>query len=46
MLSAAVFIGLGLLLPKEEAVDRHGKIDYVGAVLGLGSLVIFNVVWT
>lgn len=44
--TSAVFLALVLLLPQEEVFDKDGKIDYVGAVLGLGGLAIFNVVWT
>ncbi|EFX01474.1 major facilitator superfamily transporter [Grosmannia clavigera kw1407] len=43
----AVFSALVLLLPKnEEIFDEGGKIDYIGAVLGLGGLAVFNIVWT
>lgn len=40
-----VFGGLALLLPKEQPVDKGGKIDYMGACLGLGSLLLFNFCW-
>ncbi|KAH8646689.1 major facilitator superfamily-domain-containing protein [Xylariales sp. PMI_506] len=43
--SLAVTIPLAYLLPRELPVDRNGKIDYMGAFLGLGSLVLFNFVW-
>ena len=33
------------LMPAEHPVDRGGKIDYLGAFLGLSSLLLFNVVW-
>lgn len=43
---AAALTGILLyLLPREIPVDRGGKIDYVGAVLALGGLILFNVVW-
>lgn len=34
-----------LLLPKELPVDRHGKIDCVGAGLGVSGLILFSFVW-
>jgi hypothetical protein len=33
------------MLPSEKPLDRNGGIDYVGAVLGLGALVLFNFAW-
>lgn len=44
-MSAILTAVLAYLLPKETPVDKDGKIDYVGAALGLGSLIVFNVVW-
>lgn len=38
-------VALTILLPKELPVDRNGKIDYVGATLGVSSLILFNFVW-
>ncbi|KAM0420422.1 hypothetical protein ACHAPT_011843 [Fusarium lateritium] len=38
-------VGFVLLLPKERRVDENGKLDYVGAILGLSGLLLFNVVW-
>ncbi|KAK9775850.1 putative Major facilitator superfamily-domain-containing protein [Seiridium cardinale] len=43
-LTALIIVWLGYITPKEVPVDRGGKIDYVGAVSGLGSLLLFNVV--
>ncbi|KAK7414993.1 hypothetical protein QQX98_006226 [Neonectria punicea] len=40
-----ILAGLAFLMPKETPVDKGGKVDYVGAVLGLSSLLLFNVVW-
>lgn len=40
-----ILAGLAFLMPKETPVDKGGKIDYIGAVLGLSSLLLFNVVW-
>ncbi|KAK7953911.1 major facilitator superfamily-domain-containing protein [Apiospora saccharicola] len=37
--------GLAFLLPKEQPIDKGGKIDYMGACLGLGSLLLFNFCW-
>jgi hypothetical protein len=44
-LAAVIFIVLFVLLPKEQPVDKDGKIDYIGAFLGLGSLLLFNFCW-
>lgn len=43
--SAACMALLWLVLPREEPVDKHGSIDYVGAALGLGSLLLYNIAW-
>ena len=32
-------------MPKDEPLDKGGKIDYVGAILGLGSLILFSFAW-
>ncbi|KAK8046733.1 hypothetical protein PG996_014797 [Apiospora saccharicola] len=40
-----LFGGLAFLLPKEQPIDKGGKIDYMGACLGLGSLLLFNFCW-
>lgn len=43
---AAVVLGaLWILLPQEKPVDRQGKIDWIGAVLGTSGLIVFNVAW-
>ncbi|KAL1866455.1 hypothetical protein VTK73DRAFT_4689 [Phialemonium thermophilum] len=44
-MAALVFGTLFFLMPKERPVDPGGRIDYVGAFLGLSSLLIFNFVW-
>ena len=40
--AAAVLLCLWVLVPKEVPVDRHGKIDYTGAMPGTSALIIFN----
>ncbi|KAH6999081.1 major facilitator superfamily domain-containing protein [Ilyonectria sp. MPI-CAGE-AT-0026] len=40
-----ILAGLAYLMPKEIPVDREGGIDYVGAFLGLSSLLLFNIAW-
>ncbi|KAK9371394.1 major facilitator superfamily domain-containing protein [Lipomyces kononenkoae] len=40
-----VFGGLFFVLPHEEPVDNNGKVDYAGVALGLGGLLLFNIVW-
>ena len=44
-IAAVVLFGMWVLVPKEVPVDRHGKIDYIGAILGTSALIIFNYVW-
>ncbi|KAK0390682.1 hypothetical protein NLU13_0185 [Sarocladium strictum] len=43
--SLACLTWLWVVLPEEHPVDKGGKIDYVGAFLGLGSLLLFNFTW-
>ncbi|KAL9062991.1 MAG: hypothetical protein Q9157_008492 [Trypethelium eluteriae] len=45
MLGALVLGALWILFPPERPVDPHGKIDYIGAVLGTSALILFNFVW-
>lgn len=40
-----ILAGLAYLMPKEIPVDREGGIDYIGAFLGLSSLLLFNIAW-
>lgn len=53
---AEVFSARGLLgfvvygiaittIPKDEPVDPNGEVDWVGAYLGVGALILFNFVW-
>lgn len=43
--AAAILASLLLFRQKEIPVDKDGKIDYVGAFLGLGSLLLFSFSW-
>ncbi|OAA53596.1 Major facilitator superfamily domain, general substrate transporter [Niveomyces insectorum RCEF 264] len=45
IVGACVFGVLAYLLPNDHPVDQGGRIDYVGAALGTGGLVLFNVAW-
>lgn len=45
ILSALNITALWALLPREVPVDRGGKIDWIGAGLGTGALIVFNFVW-
>ena len=45
MAGAVVFGILAYLLPQDHPIDRNGKIDWPGAALGIGGLVLFNVAW-
>ncbi|KAL2829447.1 major facilitator superfamily domain-containing protein [Aspergillus cavernicola] len=44
-LGAATFIPLWLLSRDEVTSARNGTIDWIGAILGTSSLIIFNFVW-
>ena len=44
-MGAVVFGALGALLPPDRPVDRYGKIDWIGALLGTSGLILFNVAW-
>lgn len=42
----AVFFGsLFFTFPPEDPVDKNGKIDVIGALLGLSGLLLFSVAW-
>ncbi|KAH6658762.1 hypothetical protein BKA67DRAFT_656902 [Truncatella angustata] len=43
-LTAIITVWVMLITPKETPIDEHGRIDYIGAFSGMGSLVIFNIV--
>jgi hypothetical protein len=45
MLGAAVFGVVASLVPGVPRSDPDGKIDWVGAYLGVAGLVLFNFVW-
>ncbi|KAK9311626.1 major facilitator superfamily [Lipomyces starkeyi] len=45
IVGTAVFGSLAYLLPQDHPVDRNGRIDWTGAVLGTSSLILFNVAW-
>lgn len=32
-------------VPGDEPIDPNGKVDWVGAYLGVGALILFNFVW-
>lgn len=34
-----------VLVPKDSPVDPNGKVDWFGAYLGVGGLILFNFVW-
>ncbi|KAL4879411.1 MFS general substrate transporter [Aspergillus karnatakaensis] len=45
ILGTVVFGALASLLPNDFPVDKKGKIDWIGAILGTAGLIIFNVAW-
>ncbi|PYI07173.1 MFS general substrate transporter [Aspergillus sclerotiicarbonarius CBS 121057] len=44
-LGVPVLAGLFFVLPHEEPVDKGGKVDVIGAFLGLSGLLLFNIAW-
>lgn len=34
-----------IICPADKPVDPNGKIDWVGAALGLSGLILFNFTW-
>lgn len=34
-----------VMVDADEPVDASGSVDYVGAYLGVGGLILFNFVW-
>lgn len=44
-LGVLLFAGLWLVLPNEEISDEEGSVDWLGAGLGVGTLIVFNVAW-
>lgn len=44
-MQGSVIAALFFAMPKDQPLDRKGRIDYIGSALGLGSLILFSVVW-
>lgn len=44
-LGALVFGALFFALPSEDPVDKGGEIDYIGSILGISGLALFNFAW-
>lgn len=34
-----------VIVPGDEPVDPNGEVDWIGAYLGVGALILFNFVW-
>lgn len=45
LLGIMVYGGLALFMPREEPVSKNQRMDWVGSVLGVCGLIIFNFVW-
>ncbi|KAL4869800.1 hypothetical protein BDV12DRAFT_184938 [Aspergillus spectabilis] len=45
ILGTSIFGALALLLQNDHPVDKNGKIDWIGAVIGTTGLIVFNVAW-
>ncbi|KUJ14948.1 MFS general substrate transporter [Mollisia scopiformis] len=45
ILGGVLFGALWFVLPPENAVDKEGSVDWLGAFIGLTSLILFNFVW-
>jgi hypothetical protein len=39
ILGAVIFLAFWLIVPNDERMDPHGKIDYIGAALGVSGFV-------
>ena len=45
VLGGILFTGIALVVPPDHISDPNGKIDWVGAYLGVGGLILFNFAW-
>jgi hypothetical protein len=45
MLGFVVYGGVIVTIPADDAVDPDGKVDWIGAYLGVAGLILFNFVW-
>ena len=45
LLGAVVFGTAIVIVSADEPVDPNGEVDWVGAYLGVGALILFNFVW-
>jgi hypothetical protein len=45
MLGFVVFGVVIITIPADDAVDPDGKVDWIGAYLGVTGLILFNFVW-
>ena len=45
MLGFVVYGGGIASIPADDAVDPDGKVDWIGAYLGVAGLILFNFVW-
>ena len=45
LLGAFLFVLLWLVIPTESSTKEEGKVDWIGAGLGICALVLFNFVW-
>ena len=44
-MTVTILAGLALILIRTDPVHPDGKIDWFGAFLGLGGLILFSFVW-
>ncbi|KAK5727584.1 hypothetical protein LTR15_003485 [Elasticomyces elasticus] len=45
MIGTVIYSTVLWFIPSDTAADRKGKIDWLGAYLGVGGLILFNFVW-
>jgi hypothetical protein len=45
ILGFVVYGGVIVTIPADDAVDPDGKVDWIGAYLGVAGLILFNFVW-
>ena len=45
LLGVVVYLVTFLVVPSAPPADKHGKIDWIGAYLGVAALILFTFVW-
>lgn len=45
VITTMVFGTLFFILPRDKRLDKYGSIDYMGIILGISGLILFNFAW-